>query len=155
MSRRPTGENATVALFPFLAVLMSTMGSLILLLVLISRQARTQVEDERKADAAKAAAQAAQADEQKAIAQQRDDFEWANGQLAAARDKTAAELAGLRATLAHIEEHSDRLRKQLAEAQATLKLLESQTALDESARAARKVDLDELRRKIAEKEAEL
>jgi hypothetical protein len=156
MSRRPTGENATVALFPFLAVLMSTMGSLILLLVIISRQARTQVEEEqRKALAVKAAAQAAEAAEQEGLAQQREDLEWDNGQLAASRDKTAAELASQRAQLAHIEEHSGRLRKQLADAQAALKLLESQTALDESARAARKVDLEELRRKIAEKEAEL
>src|SRR5262245_39811077 len=140
MSRRPTGENANVALFPFLAVLMSTMGSLILLLVLISRQARTQVEDERKALAVKAA-------DDDAIARQRDDLGWANGQLVASRDKTAGELAALRAQLAHIEEHSDRLRRQIAEAQAALKLLESQTDLDEAAKAAKKVDLDELRRK--------
>ena len=148
MSRRPTGENATVALVPFLAVLMSTMGSLILLLVIISRQARTQVENERKALAAKAA-------DQQVLAQQRDDLDWANGELATSRDKTAAELAGLRATLAHIELHSDRLRKQVADAQMALRLLESQTAMDESTRAARKVALDELRRKIAAKEAEL
>src|SRR5690349_9874146 len=119
MSRRPAGANATVALFPFLAVLMSTMGSLILLLVLISRQARTQVENERQAQSA----MAAQAADQQAVAQQRDDLEWTNGQLAASRDKTAAELAELRSTLAHIEEHSDRLRRQIAEAQTALAVL--------------------------------
>ena len=40
--RRPAPASPSVSLFPFLAVLLCTMGALILLLVVIARQARLQ-----------------------------------------------------------------------------------------------------------------
>ncbi len=94
-----------MSLFPFLAVLICTMGALILLLVVIARQARLQAAE---------AASAEKAQQQEKLKEAREDVRWKIDQLRAAREKTEAELAEARLRLGHVEDHGRQLRGQLA-----------------------------------------
>ncbi len=111
-SRARDREGAGVSLFPFLAVLISTMGALILLLVVFARQARLQ------------AAQATEAQSVE-IAQQEEDLKrargmaaWEKNELKVSREKTEAQLAEARLALGHIEDHSRRLAEEYARLEA-------------------------------------
>jgi len=102
--RRQAGTP--VALFPFLAVLVCTMGALIVILVVLARQAKLQ------------AARAAQSDH----AQQLDDLtqqgqmaDWRISTLAEARQQAQEQLVDARLRLGHIEQHLRQLEKRLAE----------------------------------------
>jgi hypothetical protein len=148
MSRRPNSANAGVSLFPFLAVLLCTMGSLVLLLMLIASQTKAQAEAE-KALAAKPKI------DTEAIRRREEDLQWKIDQLAKSREKTLADVAEHRAQLSHFEEHASRLKRQLADLEAAEALLKSQAAGDQAGRGALAADLEELRRKIAEAEKKL
>jgi len=95
----------SVSLFPFLAVLICTMGALILLLVVIARQSRLQaaqaVDENEK-----------QQDEKLQIA--REDVQWRIEQLETSRQRTTTQLDEARLALGHLEDHSRRLRNQIA-----------------------------------------
>ena len=146
--KRPTNANASVALFPFLAVLLCTMGSLVLLLMLIASQAKAKAEAER-AEAAKPKV------DLEAIKRREEDLQWKIDQLTKSREQTIADVADTRSQLSHLEEHSLRLRQELADLEAAEALLKSQKATDENGRAAVAADLAELRRKIEEAEKKL
>lgn len=148
MSRRPNSANAGVSLFPFLAVLLCTMGSLVLLLMLIASQTKAQAEAE-KALAAKPKI------DTEAIRRREEDLQWKIDQLAKSREKTLADVAEHRAQLSHLEEHALRLKKQLADLEAAEALLKTQAAGDQAGRGALAADLEELRRRIAEAEKKL
>ena len=106
MSRPRPAEGPTVSLFPFLAVLLCTMGSLLVLLVLFSRSAR--VADRGAADEA--------ADRRRAdLELARDDLAWRLEQLQVIRERTAAKLARERLRLAGAEDDSRKLADELAE----------------------------------------
>jgi hypothetical protein len=105
-------DGADVSLFPFLAVLISTMGALILLLVVFARQAQLQ------------AAQAAR-DQSAEVTQQQEDLErargmaaWEKDELKKSREKTEAQLAEARLSLGHIEDHTRRLGEEFARLEA-------------------------------------
>ncbi|MBN2577394.1 MAG: hypothetical protein JXB10_00190 [Pirellulales bacterium] len=143
--RRQKGIGG-IQLFPFLAVLMCTMGSLILLMVILSRQARLQ--------AAQTAA--------RELAQQQSDAEreqkrvqWRIGQLQAAREKTEAELAETRLQLGHLEDHARRLRDELARLEKTLAELDRSGTGDRQRWSALEGELAKLRRQIAEAERQV
>ncbi len=107
--RSATTSSASFSLFPFLAVLLCVMGALIVVLVVIARQAR-----QRGTDAAKArAAELATSGEQRAA--ELASLRWRSDQLRESRDKTAAQLEQQRLELSHIEEHARALRDQLAD----------------------------------------
>lgn len=146
--RRPTSANNAVSLFPFLAVLLCTMGSLVLLLMLIASQAKAQAEAER-AEAAKPKFDV------EAIKRREDDLQWKIDQLTKSREQTIADVAETRSQLSHLEEHAARLKQQLADLEAAEALLKSQASADGEGRAAVAADLAELRRKIAEAEKKL
>src|SRR6187551_1938454 len=102
--RRPTvrRQQPGVALFPFLAVLICTMGSLIVLLVLVVQQA--------KAGAAAAAAPPQElpqldSDELKRLTEQQEDLQWRADVLKHQREEYAKEIADKRLELAHLEDH--------------------------------------------------
>lgn len=95
-----------VSLFPFLAVLICTMGALILLLVVIARQARVQ--------AAQAAAEKAEQN-QRDVAAELEMVRWRIEQLQQSRATTESQLAEARLQLGQIEDHARRLAKQLAD----------------------------------------
>jgi hypothetical protein len=97
-------EAPRVSLFPFLAVLICTMGALVLLLLAVTRQARLQA-----IHAARAQKSERQEEAQTAQAMVR----WRIGALQKSRGETESQLADARLVLGHVEDHVRRLRQQL------------------------------------------
>ena len=104
MNRSRIREGVAISLFPFLAVLLCTMGALLVLLVLFGYSAGQQ---EQAAVAEKAEAVASEL--RLAI----DNLRWRRDQLEAMRAKTSTELESLRLRLAGIEENSRGLAEEL------------------------------------------
>jgi len=96
-----------VSLFPFLAVLVCTMGALILVLVVVVQQAQVQ--------AATAVGEAV-AEQQSELKTEREMAQWRISQMRtfAVREKTEVQLAEARLKLGHVEDHSRQLRDELA-----------------------------------------
>lgn len=109
--RRKRRSTVGVALFPFLAVLMCTMGSLVLLLIVINRQARTQA-----AEAARAT-QDQTADQKEQLEAAREVFQWQITELKNSRQKTEEQLVAARQELGSLEEHLRQLREKAANLQ--------------------------------------
>src|SRR5205814_10456819 len=103
MSRRQAG-NPGVNLMPLLDVLLCTMGTLIIVLGIIYREARLHP--------AKRTPGAVSASTQELV-DAKDDLEFRVDGLTTARDKCRAELEGKRAKLADIEDHWRRMEDQL------------------------------------------
>jgi hypothetical protein len=105
MSRIRPSSGPTISLFPFLAVLLCTMGALLVLLVLFSRAAQQPPVDETAAKAA-----AVRADE---LAAAKDELAWRLEQLQSIRGRTAEDLARARLQLAGVEEDARRITDEL------------------------------------------
>ena len=112
MTRKRSAEGPTISLFPFLAVLLCTMGALLVLLVLFSRSARHGADAETSADVAE-------------MELAKESLGWRLGQLAGVRDRTAADLAAARLQLAGVEEHSRELIDELERLERLLAQLET------------------------------
>ena len=112
MTRKRSAEGPTISLFPFLAVLLCTMGALLVLLVLFSRSARHGTDAEASADVAE-------------MELAKESLGWRLGQLAGVRDRTAADLAAARLQLAGVEEHSRELTDELERLERLLAQLET------------------------------
>ena len=135
MSRIRARSGPSISLFPFLAVLLCTMGSLLVLLVLFSRSAS-------RADSA--AAEAARQQQEDDLAQARDELAWRLDQLQAIRSSTADDLSRARMQLAGIEDGARTLVDELA----ALERLAA--ALEADATAADDEELGSLERTLAE-----
>jgi hypothetical protein len=122
MSRIRPDSGPSISLFPFLAVLLCTMGALLVLLVLFSRAAQQPAGDEVAAQAA-----AAHADE---LATAQDELAWRLQQLHSIRDRTADDLARARLQLAGVEEHSRRITDELDTLERTAEALAAGTQPD-------------------------
>lgn len=143
-TRRGSGDGAGVSLFPFLAVLMCTMGALIVLLVVITRQARVQA-------AQAASAVATQSDRSKEdLLAAKELFELQISQLSASRQKTEAQLAEARLKLGHIEDHWRQLREQYARLGAAWAELDKLESADGRRRGDRRAELDRLERALSD-----
>jgi hypothetical protein len=105
-NRRGQKSAPRVSLFPFLAVLICTMGALMLLLLFVSRQARLQAARE---------AAARDAEKQSSINSELEMVQWRVDQLKKSRQETAAQMAEARLVLGHVEDHTRRLRDQFQE----------------------------------------
>ncbi len=120
MSRRRR-QGLSPSLFPFLAVLVCTLGTLILLLALVAQNATETAEQNARAQSrvAEAKLKAAEAlpaiprmtakAAESMISEQRFRVE----QLIAFRDKQTADLEQRRDQLTHMEDHLERLRQKL------------------------------------------
>jgi len=142
--RRQTAVK--VSLFPFLAVLICTMGALILLLVVLARQARLQAD------------QTAQAEAQRHQEELQDELEmvqWRVEQLQASRAKTEDQLQQIRLLLGHLEDHARRLRTRLAELQHTLEQLRELGAAGEQKRAELRAEYEAVRAALEAAEKQL
>lgn len=92
-----------VSLFPFLAVLICTMGALIVLLVLLVHLARVNAsEDTRTAETLSAPA---------ALQTQREDYQWHREMLEEERRRILEQERDKRLELSHLEEHIRELEK--------------------------------------------
>jgi hypothetical protein len=100
MSRRTPAAAPTISLFPFLAVLLCTMGALLVLLVLFSRSASQA--GVREAEAAIEELELA-----------RENARWRRDQLDGVRQKTNDDLSRARMVLAGIEENTRELEDEL------------------------------------------
>jgi len=126
MSRNRPAAGPTISLFPFLAVLLCTMGALLVVLVLFSRAVKEGV----VADAPGAAAGDLQE-----LESARDQLAWRLEQLEGIRRRTSEELARARMQLAGVEESSRALEDELAALERMATMLESGAAgsIDEAA----------------------
>ena len=97
MRRSRTREGIAISLFPFLAVLLCTMGALLVLLVLFGHSIGQQ-------DESKAVEQAMQMEAE--LQERVENLSWRLEQLKDMRAKTNDELETLRLQLAGIEENS-------------------------------------------------
>lgn len=120
MSRRTPAAALTISLFPFLAVLLCTMGALLVLLVLFSRSAsRAGV---REAEAAIEELELA-----------RENARWRRDQLDGVRRKTNDDLSRARMVLAGIEENTRELEDELARLVGVVEALETEARESDAA----------------------
>lgn len=98
-----------ISLFPFLAVLICTMGSLIVLLILVVQQARVQADT--LADQRRRQQSSLDSSERKKLAQEAEDWQWQREVLEQQRSQLAERLADGRLELSHLEEHIRRLEQ--------------------------------------------
>ncbi len=154
---RRSSSALSVSLFPFLAVLICTMGSLIVLLVLVVQLARVNAsEDSLKTDLLQ---------QPDARQTEKEDLQWRRELLQQQRTQIQAELSDRRLELSHLEEHIrelekrwDALRQAAADLQASLsgKSQDQEAAatqleqLQEEVDAARE-ELDQARQKAAQR----
>lgn len=150
MSRRVSAIDDTPSLFPFLAVLICTVGALVVLLVVMIRQSRVD------ADADVQAAQRVEAEQAEAVQQARweeEDWKWKTTILQAERQQRADDLAKKRSELSHIEDHLRRVDQeadQLIRAVEKLKLSQGER---ESNAASIQAEIDTLNLEIEKTEA--
>jgi hypothetical protein len=145
-SRRRNGSEGPVSLFPFLAVLICTMGSLILLLVVIARQARLQASERPLSDHKELRAEIDRELEMARLqALQYDE----------SREATNADLENARLKLGQVEDHSSELRRQLAALKAAWEQLDQLESSQESAKGAAESELVELAIRIQQLQREV
>src|SRR5438128_1556677 len=150
MSRKTARQQVGVALFPFLAVLICTMGALIVLLVLLVQQARVDA-----TIIASTQIGLAPDGDQSQLRERLEDAQWQQELLEKSRAEKSEELTQARARVAHLEEHTQRLEAQARE------LLERARAIDEGKQlrsedlAAARAEADRLKAEIARKKKEL
>lgn len=142
--RRETTPGAS--LFPFLAVLICTMGALILLLVVITWQSRLQAAQDSASQNADVRGKLASAREWAQV--EIDEYRYS-------RRETGKELAGARLELGHLEDHARRLRDQLARLEAAWN--ESQTVAVNAAGRHESLEAEfrQLKAEIAQSEIDL
>lgn len=134
-----------VSLFPFLAVLICTMGSLIVLLLLIVQQARvdasTRVPDRKLPDES-------QQVNATLLTQQIEEADWRREILEQQRQEKTQELADQRLALAHLEDHIRRLEERWKE-------LEAQAAQLAGQDQSRALQRENVAQQLAQTQAEI
>lgn len=111
-------QGLTPSLFPFLAVLVCTLGTLILLLALVAQNATDSAEQRAQAEQQAALKPAEEADpmprlERAAVASMIEEEEFRVEQLVAVRDKQTGDVEERRDQLTHLEDHLRRLHEKL------------------------------------------
>ncbi len=111
MSRRVRQNEASVSLFPFLAVLICAMGALIVLLVIVVQQAGGKAASETPLPPP---AEVAYDDQRRAdLELQHEDLAWQAKVLAESREETIRRLREQQTELSMIEDQSRNLKVQL------------------------------------------
>ncbi len=111
--RRGRGDDA-ITLFPFLAVLICTVGSLIVLLVVVVQQAKASAD---KAVATRRQAADEVAEQLRKMQIERENLQWQIDVMQQSRATTAQELANSRQVLSDVEQALRELRQQIQLAQ--------------------------------------
>lgn len=154
MRRRRFRKPAVkLSLFPFLAVLICTMGALIVLLVTVVQQARV--------DARQVAEQTTSRQQQEA-AEKREQFEleyqdalWEQDVLKQQRRQLTEQLANRRLQLSHLEDHIRRLESQWKQLQEEAKQLQQIASRAGGEAEIRQSELEQLQREIEQARARL
>jgi hypothetical protein len=123
MRRQLAATAPAISLFPFLAVLLCTMGALVVVLVVLNRQSRLRAAAESAADAM---ALGRSAEEERAMAElRRDEIAWQLAHLRTSRDLTQEDLNQERLKLSGVEQHRRQLQSKLEELARAAKQLEA------------------------------
>jgi biopolymer transport protein ExbD len=146
-TRGRQSKGASLSLFPFLAVLICTMGALIVMLVVITRQTQRQ--------AASTAVLAEKSQKQLDLEAAREMAQYRLTELKASREKTEAQLAEARLELGNLEDHWRQLRDQLAQLEAAWSQLESSKNGGGQQRAQAEAELAKLQEEITQAKARL
>ncbi len=136
-------KSPTISLFPFLAVLICTMGALVPLLLAIARQARLQAFQEATVKAAQ---------RQVDVQSEQELAEWRIGELKTSRKQAEEQLTQARLALGHVENHARRLREQGDQLQATLENLNKTGTQTGRQRAELEGELKQVRSQISQAE---
>jgi hypothetical protein len=143
---RPQAGHPGVNLMPLLDVLLCTMGTLIIVLGIIYREARLHP--------AKRTPGAVSASTQELV-DAKDDLEFRVDGLAAARDKCRAELEDKRAKLADVEDHWRRMEDQLLALRDAAKQLHESPSAGDSQRDRLRGELAQLNARRQQLDGEL
>jgi len=153
MTRRRFRKPAlTLSLFPFLAVLVCTMGALIVLLVLVVQQAQAHAAAAQQRRATQS--EQAQAARQQQLAEQ-EDFQWRREILEQQRTELTAELSQRRLELSHLEDHIRRLQEKWEQLRAAVAEFDKQGGAEDTDRQQAEAELERLRQAISEARQEL
>jgi hypothetical protein len=150
-SGRVKKPTAGVSLFPFLAVLICTMGAIIVLLIMVVQQARVQAAVVQRDKAEAELLPAAGPDEER----EREDFEWRREMLEKQRGELTEKLAEQRLELGHLEDHIRRLQDQWRRMVAQAEELNKAGKSKQSDQAAIDIEKDRLRSEIDHAKREL
>jgi hypothetical protein len=140
--RAARGEQLAPALFPFLAVLLCTMGALVLVLVLITTQASVS------------AKQAIEVQKQE-LQDVSDMVEITAEELKAGREKRQEAIEAKRSQLAAIEDHIQRLVDELEQLRLNAQAMADRNQLSEAERDQREQTIESLKQRIADEAAKL
>jgi hypothetical protein len=147
MKRVPTRRaEIGISLFPFLAVLICTMGALIVLLVLVVQQARVQADT--ICDQMGEQLREQRLAEQQRQQQDEEDYRWKQEILQQQRAGLTEQLADGRLQLGHLEDHIRRLERRWTQLQAEYNDLQADGGLREE-------DRDAARRELVRLQSEL
>jgi hypothetical protein len=147
MSRKAARQQVGVALFPFLAVLICTMGALIVLLVLLVQQARV--------DASTIVAKQIGGGAEGRLRERLEDAQWQRELLDKSRAEKTEELAQSRARLAHLEEHTQRLEGRAKELLERAKSIDEGKKLRDEDLATARAEAERLKTEIDQKKKDL
>lgn len=148
MSRKRR-QTLSPSLFPFLAVLVCTLGTLILMLALVATGATSKNKQDVDHDAQvqQRVAQQKSVEQAKQLAA---EAEFRLEQLVAFRDAQTADAELKRNELTHLEQHTEEIRQQLTRLNA-----EVEAALDQTAKLADAPDVDAIRDQVAQRKQRL
>lgn len=145
MSRRRKATGDEITLFPFLAVLICTVGSLIVLLVVVVQQAKANAADVSQE---RAREQASLAEKTQQVQNEIEDFQWKAELLAGSREATAAELERRKEELSYLEDEIRQLRTQLDRAAAEAEHIASLADQESVKAGAAESQLNKLREQL-------
>lgn len=165
-SRRFVRDNIGMNLFPFMAVLICTMGALIVLLVVMVQQARVRASAPEQADVVTRESEQRSAEQDRARYEQRrklaeqnqieiEDLQWKSQLLRTSFEKTTSQLRDQRLTLSHLEAHSRELSEEASKLQAEADLLAAAAETSQSDVNGDKQQLNNVNEQLVNAQSEL
>lgn len=153
--RRPTRQSVEISLFPFLAVLICTMGALIVLFVVMVLQARTEAVAVELPTLSVPAPPEPKPQIETPAPEPQVDYTEQMAELEALREKRLAQLKETRLQLSGLEDHSHRLTEKIKKLRADIAVLEGETTNVTGSADDFETQKARLRQQIAEAESEL
>jgi hypothetical protein len=148
-SRRIQSDGSSVSLFPFLAVLLCTMGSLIVILVVLTKQVRATVE------MPKAPVAVVDDGTAKKVAEESENLQWQIETLEQSLTTTAEQLQNDRLKLSNVEDAISRLSEKIAQLDLAAKELEKSSAITVEQRQSAEADLARMQHRVTDLASEL
>ncbi len=142
MSSKRRGESAAPALFPFLAVLLCTIGALVLILVLTVANSHASAKREVESEISE-------------VAETTNELEIVAEELDVQRDELKARVERRRRDLADIEDHISRLNQTLEQLISKIERIQTQSSQTEEERSGKTEQIAKLKTEIDQKKQEL